>query len=134
MRRHEQEAVMVRIVQPELQVQLSGAAESLDRIGDARDRAELLREFEKVVIAKFADQRVFVFEVEIDRGGRILDAVGNPSHRDRLIPLGREHFAGGVEDQGADFFSFPFPAFLSAQTSLRNLTMLSYVRKLSLST
>src|SRR5262249_24453065 len=101
------------------------AAEALDGVGDAGDGGELAGEGAEVAPAQLAHERLLVAEVEVDRGGGVLDAVRDAAHGDRVVALLGEHLTSGIEDLAADLLAFAGASFCRSQTCLRNLTVLS---------
>jgi hypothetical protein len=129
--RHEHQTVVIGVVQAELHVGVAGAAKAFDRIGNARDPGELLREMGEVRGAQLDEERLLVAEVEVDRGGGVLDPVGDAAHGDGFVTFADEQLARGIEDAGAGFFAFPLASFLRSQNAppkLNNVKLCSSVQ------
>ena len=125
MGRHEHQPVVIRIAQSELDVTEPGFLQALDRMANLGDLLEFTSQSTEIRVAKLVDELVFVFEVEINCGGRILDSFGNLSHRDRFVALARKQSAGSVENLLPQLLLFSFAPLNHAHSRPRVIGDLS---------
>ena len=59
----------------------------------------------EVLVAHGLDEVVLVLEMVVDRGGGVLDGVGDAPHGDAVVALAREQVARGVEDLPPDLLT-----------------------------
>jgi hypothetical protein len=74
MRRHKHQAIVIRVTEFEFDVGQACRFQTFDGVWNLRDFLELLGQRAKVSVAQFTDQFVFVLELQINRGWRVLDA------------------------------------------------------------
>src|SRR5712691_8805447 len=110
-RRHEHEPVLIRVRGAEARVGQAELADAFDGIGGGRLLLEVLEEPREVLLAERQHEVVLVLEVVVDRGGRVLDGLGDPPHRDPLVPFGHEQLARGLEDPPAHLLALALLPF-----------------------
>ncbi|MGN6182153.1 MAG: hypothetical protein ACTHQM_00690 [Thermoanaerobaculia bacterium] len=115
LRRHEHEPVVARILEAESDVRVACGTKALHGIFDFRDLREAVGELLEIAVAELGEERVFVFEVEVNRGRGVLDPIGDAAHRDRVNSFIRKEFARRIENPGADFLTFALSTFLWSQ-------------------
>src|SRR5512143_3918192 len=120
-RRHEHEAVLVRVAEGEGDVGAPELADRLDRVRRHRRVLHRREQAAEVDAAEFSHEGVLVLEVEVDGRGRVLDGLRDAPHRDLVVALGGEALPSGVEDLAPDRFSFPLAPFRDAHVWLRSL-------------
>lgn len=74
----------------------------------------MLSKARKSFVANLLEQFGLVFEIKVDRGGRILDLVRDAAHGDVFVAFLDEEFAGRVEDFLAEKFFLAKFAFFDA--------------------
>src|SRR5262245_10596320 len=88
---HESNAIVIRILQPELNISKAALSEHLNRIvALACDCAHSLRQLTERLFAKTVKKFRFVFKVEINGCRRVLYPFSYPPHRNILISFGYE--------------------------------------------
>ena len=60
------------------------------------------------------EELILVGEVNVDRGGRVLDLLRYAAHGDALVALGDEEFPGRVENLVPRFRLLAFASFLDS--------------------
>jgi len=65
-------------------------------------------------VAERANDGHLVREVQVDRGRRVLDRLGDLAHGDALVTLGDEELASGVEDLSPELVLLPAAAILGS--------------------
>lgn len=111
-RRHEHEAVVVRVRDGESDVRTPQLADPLHRVGDPRELQRLGIQAAVVMAAELEHQVRLVLEMDVDRSRRIVDRRGDLAHRDGVVPFLHKQLPRGVHDQASDFVPLPLPAFL----------------------
>ena len=69
----------------------------------------------EVLVAQLPQERLFVPEVEVDGGRRVLDSLGDAAHRHGVVSLLGEELPRGVEDPRPQLLSLPLASFHSTQ-------------------
>src|SRR5580692_6835137 len=102
---HEYRAIMVRILQAELDIGEQAALQPLDWISGLLQNASQMRgEAGKCFDADLFEELRFVSKVEINGSGGIFDLIGDPTHGDIFVSFFNEKLAGSVEDFLAEEF------------------------------
>src|SRR5579872_4753118 len=124
--RHKHEHVVIGVVDSEVDVDGANLLEPFDRIGRDYGTLKDLCETGIVLMTEFAEEFFFVGEVDVDGGRRVLDLVGDATHRDAFVTFRDKQLASGVEDLVPRLRLLAFAPFLHAHiTTTSNLTMLT---------
>jgi hypothetical protein len=110
-RRHEQQLVVARHRQREPHVGVPEIAEAGEWIAGRGRGEQRAVERGEVLADHLVDEVLLVLEVDVDRGGRVLDPQRHLAERHRLDPPLREQLACGIDDQRALGAALPFVAF-----------------------
>jgi hypothetical protein len=89
---------VVRVADGEADVLVPQRADPLDGVGDVKHRAVSLRHPAEILVAQLAHELGLVLEVDVDRGGGVLDRVGDLPHGDGLVALAGEQLPRGIKD------------------------------------
>jgi hypothetical protein len=121
---HEDGAIMVRILEAEIDIGEETALEAFDWISRLLQYASEMRgEPGKRLYTDLFEKLGFIFEVEIDGGGGIFDLVGNPTHGDIFVAFFNEKLTGSVEDFLAKEFFLAEFAFFKSHKLLNNVKL-----------
>lgn len=120
MRSHELEAIVIGTAQTELNLAERGFSQTLQGIMNLGDFEEFPGQRTEIRTEHFIHEFVLIFAVEVDRGGRVFDGSGDPSHGHSLVAFRCEQFARRVQNLLAQLLLFSFPSLDYAPQS--NLT------------
>ncbi len=104
MRREKHQPVVVGVIHCKLNVSKSACPQLLHRVRNICQLSKALRKLSEIGSAYLAEQGFLIREVEVDGGGRILDALRDLSHRDPLIATFHKQFSCRIEN--------PFPYYV----------------------
>src|SRR5262245_59219312 len=112
----EDQTVLVGMAQPESRVGLAKTADTLERILDRPfDFLDGLDQMLEGLVAERQHQRFLVVEVEVERGRRNTDPIGDEPYGRVVVALLQEQLLGSLED-----FLTPCVAFASAFAARSN--------------
>ncbi len=113
-RQQEHQAVCLRMLDSKAAVGAAERAKVSDRIVGGKEGVHLAREAGELALAELGEQGVFVSEVRVESGRRVLDAVGDAAHGQGIRTLGDDELERSVEHALAQGFFLSFFAFSDA--------------------
>src|SRR5262245_37361654 len=98
-RQDERGQVMIGVFQTEGDVALHPFAQAYQRVWIlGGERFELTHQLGEALLAQAGHELLFVFEVEIDGGGRVIDAFRDLPHRELIVAVVDQQLPGSVEN------------------------------------
>jgi hypothetical protein len=115
-RRHEEQPIVLRMLEAEADVGHPQLDQPLDRVGDRRQPQEARAERADVLGHQLAQQRLLVGEVVVDRRCGALQSLGDRPHRGRLNAALHEQLPRHIEDAIVGGFAFAGATGLGGHT------------------
>ncbi len=114
----EHQAKLLGELPSEVEVREPDPRQALHRVGDVSDLEEALGEAREVLPAELAKQRFLVREVAVERGRRVIDALGDLAHGHGLVAALGEELARRVQDFLPELEAFPLAALAAAHNDV----------------